>query len=105
MRIFEKFNGYEVTEFLDHFEEMCDHHEVYGKERVTALPSYCVYDIHECVKFSEPYRSRDWALLARQLRHDYADKNTKRHRFTEKHLCALREKLQTDGGNSPQIYI
>lgn len=65
------FNGHNVSDFLERFEEQCQEHRVEKADRFRKLPRYCEKLIGNFVKTLPAWTSQDWDSLVVLMKKEY----------------------------------
>ena len=90
------FDGHNITEFLERFEELCDEYGVAVEERWVKLPRYCERPIAEFMKTSTSYVDRNWAAFGKEMRKEYKDKDAEQMTNSRPFLEKYKSKTRTD---------
>ena len=70
------FEGANVTEFLERYEDLCSDYQVSEKDKLMRLPRYCVQPVAETIRSLKEWRTRDYAVLKKALLSEYRDNDT-----------------------------
>ena len=70
------FEGANVTEFLERYEDLCSDYRVSDDDKLTRLPRYCIQPIAETIKSLKEWKSRDYTTLKKALRTEYRNDDT-----------------------------
>jgi hypothetical protein len=65
------FEGANITEFLERYEDLCSDYHVSAEDKVKRLPRYCVQPIAENIRFLKEWGNRDYTALKKVLLDDY----------------------------------
>jgi hypothetical protein len=65
------FEGANITEFLECYEDLCSDYHVSAEDKIKRLPRYCVQPIAENIRFLKEWRDRDYTALKKTLLDDY----------------------------------
>ena len=70
------FEGANITEFLERYEDLCSDYHVSDDDRLTRLPRYCIQPIAETIKSLKEWKSQDYAALKKVLLTEYRNDDT-----------------------------
>ena len=70
------FEGANVTEFLEHYKDLCLDYYVSAVDRLSRLPQYCIQPIAETIKSLKEWKDKDYAALKKVLLAKYKNDNT-----------------------------
>src|SRR3984893_3858335 len=70
------FEGANVTEFLERYEDLCLDYHVSAGDRLARLPRYCIQPIAETIKSLKEWEDQDYAALKKVLLAEYKDNDT-----------------------------
>jgi hypothetical protein len=71
------FDGNDVTEFLDRFEEMCIDYGVSCADMLSKLPRYCSHAIEITLRSLPEWIDREWDSLKKAMLTEYKDYDTR----------------------------
>src|SRR5215212_2101977 len=89
------FDGRDITEFLERFEDMCSEYYIDKESQVVRLPKYCETSIGRYVRTMQAYQSKDWEELKAALAKDYRHTDSLRQLYTRQCLEALKKERRT----------
>jgi hypothetical protein len=70
------FEGANVTEFLERYEDLCSNYQVSDKHRLAQLPQYCLQPIAETIKSLKEWVDKDYIALKKVLLTEYKNDDT-----------------------------
>jgi hypothetical protein len=70
------FEGANVTEFLERYEDLCSDYHVSAADRLARLPRYCIQPIAETIKSLKEWKDKDYAALKKVLLAEYKNDDT-----------------------------
>ena len=70
------FEGANVTEFLERYDNLCSNYQVSEKDRLMRLPQYCIQPVAETVQSLKEWKTRDYAALKKVLLLEYRNNDT-----------------------------
>ena len=89
------FEGANVSEFLDRFENICDDYRMSTSEKIRRLPWYCemvtARHVRSLIEFSE----LDWVTIYTNLKKEYKDRDIAQQIFSRAYLEAFKDKPST----------
>jgi hypothetical protein len=71
------FEGANVTDFLEHYEDLCSNYHVSVKDRLTRLPRYYIQPIAETIKSLKEWKDQDYTTLKKALLAKYKSNDTR----------------------------
>ena len=82
------FDGQNVTEFLERFEEQCQEHNVDRADRFRKLPRYCETLIGNFVKTINAWIDQDWEDLVSTMKKEY-EMNDMKQKLNSRHFLKV----------------
>jgi len=70
------FEGANVTEFLERYEDLCSDYHVSASDRLARLPRYCIQPIAKTIKSLKEWVDKDYATLKKVLLAEYKNDDT-----------------------------
>ena len=70
------FEGANVTEFLERYEDLCSDYHVSTSDRLARLPRYCIQPIAKTIKSLKEWVDKDYATLKKVLLAKYKNDDT-----------------------------
>jgi hypothetical protein len=71
------FEGANVTEFLERYEDLCSDYHVTARDRLARLPRYCIRPIAETIKSLKEWQAQNYAALKKALLAEYKNDDTR----------------------------
>ena len=68
------FEGANISEFIECFEDMCDDYQVRDKNKIKRVPRYYTQIINQFVKEIKKYQNKDWDKLKKELKKRVSNK-------------------------------
>ena len=65
------FEGANITEFLERYEDLCADYHVSNIDKLARLLQYCIQPIAETIKSLEEWKERDYIALKEALLKEY----------------------------------
>ena len=90
------FEGANVTEFLERYDDLCSDYRASEKDRLMRLPRYCIQPVAETIRSLKEWKTGNYAVLKKVLPSEYRDNDT--HKllysvsFLEKYKSIVRSK-------------
>ena len=69
------FEGINISEFIERFEDICDNYQVRDKIKIKRVPRYYTQVIGQFVKGMKEYQDQDWDKLKKELKKEYRVNN------------------------------
>lgn len=101
------FDGDEITEFLDHYEEICENHHLENMERLERLPRYCNFFCRRYVQELDEFKKGDFEALKEILMKNFDDHHTTDSTESRMFLRGIKNKtivIDTDLTSFCQMY-
>jgi hypothetical protein len=73
-----RFDGQDVTEFIEWYEMNSDMAELKDAYKVMLLPRYCEADTREVIKSLDGFEARDWGVLKKEVLHEYKSQDSRK---------------------------
>src|ERR1700730_15602389 len=70
------FEGANVTDFLERYEDLCSNYHMSDNDRLARLPRYCIQPIAETIKSLKEWVDKDYATLKKALLAEYKNDDT-----------------------------
>jgi hypothetical protein len=71
------FEGANVTEFLERYEDLCSDYKVSEEDKLTRLPRYCIQPVAETIKSLKEWKAKDYSALKKALLSEYRNDDTR----------------------------
>ena len=71
------FEGANVSEFLERYEDLCSDYWVSEGDKLARLPRYCIQPVAETIKSLKEWKSQDYAALKKALLAEYRNDDTR----------------------------
>ena len=65
------FEGVNISEFIECFEDIYDNYQVRGKNKIKRVPRYYTQVIDQFIKEMKKYQDEDWGKLKKELKKKY----------------------------------
>ncbi len=92
-----KFDGQDITHFLDLYDQLCSDYRLSESEKINRLPSYCEFFIRNYVKIL--IKGADWAAVRAILRREYKENDLDQLMYSREFLEALKKKACSEDDN------
>src|SRR4051794_13489366 len=89
------FDGNDITDFLERFDDMCMEYKIGVEQKVRKLPRYCEVVIGRYIKTIPAYSSGDWEALAKALKRRYKHSDSIQQLYTRTFLENLKSTKRT----------
>ena len=96
------FEGANVTEFLERYEDQCEDARLTERERVRRLPRYCTLPVGQYVKAMDGWSSGNWDQLKDAMLSEYRDTDTFQQLNSRRYLETLKSKKRTSADDVRQ---
>jgi hypothetical protein len=96
------FDGYNVTEFLERFSDLCSDYALEEGEKIRRLPRYCDVLNEQYVKSVIDTNLNGWKSLVKTLRRDYKDRDLNQQIHSIGYLESFKDKIRTSVEEIPQ---
>jgi hypothetical protein len=70
------FEGANVTEFLERYEDLCSDYRVSDKDRLAQLPRYCIQPVAETIRSLKEWKASNYPTLRKALLSEYQNDDT-----------------------------
>lgn len=90
------FEGANITEFLERYEDLCSDYRVSDSGKLTRLPRYCVQSIGETIKSLKEWNDRDYTALKKVLLAEYKAEDTHQLFYSFHSLESYKNILHTE---------
>lgn len=97
------FEGANVSEFLERFEDMCDDYRMSTSEKIRRLPWYCEIFTARHIKSVIGFSGLDWAKICTNLKKEYKDQDLTQQISSPAYLEAFKDKPRTENAEVPQF--
>ncbi len=71
------FEGSNITEFLECYEDLCTDYRVSEGDKLTRLPRYCIRSIADTVKSLKEWKAQDYSTLKKALLAEYKNEDAR----------------------------
>jgi hypothetical protein len=71
------FEGANVTQILERYEDLCSDYQVSDIDRLARLPQYCLQPIAETIKSLKEWMDKDYVTLKKALLAKYKSDDTR----------------------------
>ena len=71
------FEGANVTEFLERYEDLCSDYRVSDEDRLVRLPRYCIQPVAETIRSLKEWKAKDYSALRKALLSEYRNDDTR----------------------------
>ena len=90
------FEGGNVSEFLDRFENMCDDYRMCTSEKIRRLPWYCEMFTARHVRSVISFSELDWGKICTNLKKEYKDRDITQQISSRAYLEAFKDKPRNE---------
>jgi hypothetical protein len=90
------FEGANVTEFLERYEDLCSDYRVSDEDRLARLPRYCIQPVAETIRSLKEWKTKDYAALKKALLSEYRDDDTRQLLYSVPFLESYKNILRTE---------
>ena len=98
------FNGRNISDFLEHFLDLCRDYKLTDMQRIAKLPHYCKIHIAKSIKTMRTWQEGNWNELLKTLREDYESGDLTQKYHSRRFLEAFKNKKRAKDKN-PREYI
>ena len=97
------FDGANISEFLERFENMCDDYRMLISEKIRRLPLYCEMFIARRVRSVMGFSGLDQAKICTSLKKEYKDRDIAQQISSRAYLEAFKDKPRTQNAEVLQF--
>ena len=62
------FKGVNISEFIEHFEDIYNNYQVRDENKIKRVPRYCTQMISQFIKKIKKYQDEDWGKLKKRVK-------------------------------------
>ena len=93
------FEGANVTEFLERYNDQCNDYYVLKEDKILKLPRYCNDTIKETVQSFKEWKEQDYAGLQKAMRVKYRDNDQRQLLYSPRFLEGYKNVKRTEKDN------
>ena len=90
------FEGANISEFLERYEDLCSNYRVSDEDRLTRLPRYCIQPVAETIKSLKEWKGQDYAALKKVLLAEYRNDDTRQLLYSVPFLESYKNITRTE---------
>ena len=97
------FEGGNISEFLERFENMCDDYQMSTSEKIRRLPWYCEIFTARHVRSVIGFSGLDWIKICTSLKKEYKDRDIAQQISSRAYLEAFKDNHRTENAEVLQF--
>ena len=98
------FDGTNVTEFLDRYDDTCNEHFVEGDDKLNKLPRYCTPNIRDAIKSMKEWKLKDYSILRKAMLLEYKEYDSYQQIYSLQFLEKYKSVIRTSKDDIRQYY-
>jgi hypothetical protein len=90
------FEGANVTEFLERYEDLCSDYKVSDEDKLARLPRYCIQPVAETIWSLKEWKTKDYVALKKTLLSEYRNDDTRQLLYSVPFLESYKNIVQDE---------